>query len=242
MSKMPDAPRDEIPRHAGTSDLGHPVIDRIATHTRKYPPGVDLVHDGQREPQAYILRRGWTCAYRMLPSGERQIVGFQMQGDILGLRAVLLGCSDHSIQPITTIRAAKLSKNALLSAFGEPSELRALLRRATLMSEGMMIERLISLGRRDATQRIVQFLLECWVRMSQAGLADEKGYRCPLSQYHLADALGMSAIHVNRVLGKLRKAGMLTFRKGRVRFDDLEGLIELTAFNPSYLDYETIAP
>ncbi|WP_179379320.1 Crp/Fnr family transcriptional regulator [Jannaschia marina] len=211
-------------------------MEGLAGHTRDYPSGVDLVHDGQLEPAAYVLREGWTCAYKMLSSGERLIIGFQIQGDILGLRTVLLGRSDHNIQPITKIRAAKLIKGSLTESFNTPSDLRALLRASALMNESMMIERLVSLGRRDATQRILLFLLECWSRLRKVGLADDTGYPCPLSQYHLADALGMSAVHVNRVLGKLRKDGVLTFRKGHVRFDDLAGALALTGFNPSYLD------
>ena len=74
------------------------------------------------------------------------------------------------------------------------------------------------------------------VRLSLVGMGSREGYACPLTQYHLADPLGLSAIHVNRVLRKLREAGLVTFRDGLVAFDDYEGLVALADFDPAYLD------
>ena len=109
-------------------------------------------------------------------------------------------------------------------------------RNAIICNEAAMTERIISLGRRDAAERIAHFLLECWVRLRRVRLCGLREYKCPLSQYHLADALGLSAVHVNRVLKELRNQGILTFRKGVVRFDDFDNLLELADFNPRYLD------
>ena len=99
-----------------------------------------------------------------------------------------------------------------------------------------MVEHLVGLGRRDAIKRISHFLLELCTRLSLLGLGSTAGYDCPLTQYHLADALGLTSVHVNRVLRDLRQAELVSFRAGRVTFLDYEGLVDLAEFDPTYLD------
>jgi CRP-like cAMP-binding protein len=100
----------------------------------------------------------------------------------------------------------------------------------------MVVEHLVSIGRRSALVRIAHLLLELGLRLQVVGRGSESGYVCPLNQYLLADALGLTAIHVNRVLRQLRERGLVTFRDGRVEFNDLEGLRELAEYHSGYLD------
>ena len=102
----------------------------------------------------------------------------------------------------------------------------------------MVVEHLVSLGRRTATERTAHFLLELGARLRLVGLADKSGFKCPLSQYLLADALGLSAVHINRVLRELREARLLTFQKGRVTFDNYDALVGLVDFDRAYLDHD----
>jgi CRP-like cAMP-binding protein len=85
---------------------------------------------------------------------------------------------------------------------------------------------------------MAHFLLELGARLELVGLGTKEGYLCPLTQYHLADALGLSSIHVNRVLRELREAGMVTFQNGKVTFDDRDRLVEFVDFDSDYLDDE----
>lgn len=100
----------------------------------------------------------------------------------------------------------------------------------------MVVEHLVDLGRRSAVQRIGHFLLELGARLNLVGLADKYGYSCPLTQYHLADVSGLTAVHVNRVLRTLREDGLVTFRDGLVIFNDYDKLAALVDFDPVYLD------
>jgi len=84
---------------------------------------------------------------------------------------------------------------------------------------------------------MAHFLLELGAMLALVGLGSKAGYDCPLTQYHLADALGLSAVHVNRVLRKLRDDGLVTFRNGRVTFDDLDRFVALADFDPAYMDH-----
>ncbi len=212
------------------------VLEQLHQRRRTFEAGRDLVHQGQSEQAAYILAAGWVVSYKIQPDGTRQIVDFQIPGDFLGLRSVLLYTSDHGIEPIVEIEAAEVLVSDLLQAFAETPRLATAILWAVSRDEAMVVEHLVGLGRRDADARMAHFLLELGVRLSLVGMGSKKGYACPLTQYHLADALGLSAIHVNRVLRKLREDELVTFRDGFVTFNNYEGLVKLADFDPAYLD------
>ncbi len=212
------------------------VLEQLHQRRRTFEAGRDLVHQGQSEQAAYILAAGWVVSYKIQPDGSRQIVDFQIPGDFLGLRSVLLHTSDHGIEPIVEIEAAEVLVSDLLQAFAETPRLATAILWAVSRDEAMVVEHLVGLGRRYADARMAHFLLELGVRLSLVGMGSKKGYACPLTQYHLADALGLSAIHVNRVLRKLREDELVTFRDGFVTFNNYEGLVKLADFDPAYLD------
>ena len=212
------------------------VIEKLHRRRRSFDEDHDLVLQGEPGQSAYILAAGWVCSYKLLPDGNRQIVDFQIPGDFLGFRSVLLRVADHNIQAVTRIEVSEVSASDLLDAFAKTPRLATAVLWAASRDEAMVVEHLVSLGRRDAVERTAHFLLEMGSRMILAGLGTHKGYQCPLSQYLLADALGLTAVHINRVLRKLREDGLLTFRKGEVIFDDLDRLVEFAEFDRSYLD------
>lgn len=212
------------------------VLDRLHQRRRSFVAGRDLVHQGQSDQAAYILSAGWVCSYKIQPDGPRQIVDFQIPGDFLGLRSVLLHTSDHSIEPIVNIQAAEVLASDLLDAFAQTPRLATAILWAVSRDEAMVVEHLVGLGRRDADARMAHFLLELGARLALVGIGSKAGYACPLTQYHLADALGLTAIHVNRVLRQLREDGLVTFRAGHVTFDNYDRLVDLADFDPAYLD------
>jgi CRP-like cAMP-binding protein len=218
------------------SDEEMAVLERLHRRRRSFVPGRDLVHQGQSEQAAYILASGWVCSYKVQADGSRQIVDFQIPGDFLGLRSVLLRTSDHSFEPIVDIQAAEVLTGDLLEAFAQTPRLATAILWAVSRDEAMVVEHLVGVGRRDADERMAHFLLELGSRLSLVGMGSKAGYACPLTQYHLADTLGLSAVHVNRVLRQLRESGLVTFRDGQVTIDDYDGLVELADFDPAYLD------
>lgn len=213
------------------------VLQRLHRRRRTFVAGQDIVHQGQSEQAAYILSSGWVCSYKIQPDGTRQIVDFQVPGDFLGLRSVLLRTSDHSFEPVVDIDAAEVLTKDLIDAFAETPRLAAAILWAASRDEAMVVEHLVGIGRRDADARMAHFLLELGSRLMLVGYGSKAGFECPLTQYHLADALGLSAVHVNRVLRQLREAGLVTFREGHVTFDDLNRLVDLAEFDPAYLDH-----
>jgi CRP-like cAMP-binding protein len=214
------------------------VLNGFHARRRRFPVGKDLVYEGQGNQNAYILAEGWACSYKLLPNGLRQIVDFQIPGDFLGLRSVLFRTADHNVEPLTVIEASEITAIDLNDAFAATPRLATAVLWATSRDEAMVVEHLVDIGRRDAAQRMAHFLLELGSRLKLVGMATNLGFDCPLSQYLLADALGLSAVHVNRVLRQLREEGLLTFQKGKVVFLDLAGLIAFADFDRQYLDHE----
>ena len=213
------------------------VLEQLHQRRRSFVAGRDMVYQGQSAQAAYILSAGWVCSYKLQPDGTRQIVDIQVPGDFLGLRSVLLRTSDHSFEPIGDIEAAEVLADDLLDAFARTPRLATAILWAMSRDEAMVVEHLVGIGRRGADARMAHFLLELASRLTLVGMGTKDGYDCPLTQYHLADALGLSAVHVNRVLRQLRERGLATFRDGRVTLHDHPGLVDLAGFDPAYLDH-----
>ena len=239
---MHHAEKNPIVRKLGhfvaLSDEELATLARLHQRRRAVVAGRELVHEGQSEQTAYILAEGWVCSYKALPDGSRQIVDFQIPGDFLGLRSVLLRTSDHSIEAVTDIEVSEVLAGDLLEAFAKTPRLATAVLWAASRDEAMVVEHLVGVGRRDAQGRMAHCLLELGARLALVGRGDKTGYDCPLTQYLLADALGLSAVHVNRVLRQLREKGLVTFRDGKVRFHDHQGLVSLADFDLGYLDQD----
>ena len=185
------------------------MLDGLHKRRRVFIAGRDLVHQGQYEQAAYIPVSGWACSYKLFSNGERQIVDFQIPGDFLELRSLLLHISDHSIEPVTKIEVTEILLADLLDAFARTPRLATAVLWAATRDEAMVVELLVNIGRRDAAERMAHFLLELGARLGLVGMGNGAGYACPLTQYHLADADGLSAVNVIRVLRQLRDAGIL---------------------------------
>jgi CRP-like cAMP-binding protein len=212
------------------------VLEGLHKRRRTFVAGRDLVHQGQADQAAYILVSGWACSYKLLHDGQRQIVDFQIPGDFLGLRSVVLHVADHSIEPVTDIEVTEVHAPDLFEAFGETPRLATAVLWSASRDEAMVVEHLVGIGRRGAAERMAHFLLELGARLTLVGLGSKAGFACPLTQYLIADAIGLSAVHVNRVLRQLREQGMVTFRDGYVTFNDYDRLVEIADFEMSYLD------
>lgn len=214
------------------------VLTELQQRRRKFAAGRDLIEQGQSDQAVYVLDSGWVSSYKILPDGTRQIVDFQIPGDFLGIRSALFKTSDHSVEPVIDIEVSEVFVKDLLGAFARTPRLATAVLWAASRDEAMVVEHLVGIGRRGADERLAHFLLELGARLALIGLGGKAGYDCPLTQYHLGDALGLSAVHVNRVLRRLREGGMLTFQKGQVTFDNYERLTAFADFDATYLDQE----
>jgi CRP-like cAMP-binding protein len=192
--------------------------------------GGELVYEGQSGHKAYILLNGWACSFKLLPDGGRQIIGFPLPGDCVGLRSVLLRTSDHSFSALTDVVVSSVDAARMIRVFNEFPRLGVAILWAASRDEAMVVEHLVNIGRRTAIERTAHFFLELEERLRLVGMASANGYDCPLNQYVLADTLGLSAIHVNRVLRQLRERKLLTLKDRKVRILDPAGLRTLAGY------------
>lgn len=192
--------------------------------------GRELVHEGEPGHIAHIIHVGWACSFKNLPDGGRQIIAFPVPGDCVGLRSMLLRTSDHSFAALTDATVSRVDAASVKEIFTEYPRLGAAILWATSRDEAMVVEHLVSVGRRSALGRMAHFFLELNDRLQLVGLASGASFACPLSQNVLADALGLSAIHVNRVLRQLRERGLMTFRDRRVTIHDAPALKALGGY------------
>lgn len=158
----------------------------------QFPPtkvkrGSQLVHEGQTGHRAFVLQAGWACSYKDLPSGGRQIISFPIAGDCVGLRSVLLRTADHSFEALTDAVVSPVDASRMLQIFSEFPRLGAAVLWAASRDEAMVVEHLVSIGRRSAIERTAHFFMELAERLSLVGLATETEFKCPLSQYVLAE-------------------------------------------------------
>ena len=218
------------------------TLSDLYSRRRNYPAGRDMIHQGQNNQTAYVLAKGWACSYKIMPNGTRQVVDFQIPGDFVGLRSILFRNSDQNVEPITRVEASEFMVSDLLGALAKSPRLGAAVLWAASRDEAMIVEHLVGLGRRNAIERTAHLLLELSARLRLVGLGDKAGYECPLSQYMLADALGLSAVHINRTLRELREEKLLTFQRGRVVIHDFDGLVTLADFDRAYLDHDRPEP
>ncbi len=196
------------------------------------PRGQEIVHEGQTGHKVYILQQGWACSFKLLPDGGRQIIAFPLPGDCVGLRSVLLRTSDHSFSALTDAVVSGVEATRMMHVFNEHPRLGAAILWAASRDEAMVVEHLVSIGRRSAVERTAHFFVELSERLRLVGLVTDDTFNYPLNQYVLADALGLSAIHVNRVLRVLRELNLVTVKGREVVIHDAIGLRVKAGYQP----------
>jgi CRP-like cAMP-binding protein len=221
-------------RPLGVDDLA--ALARIEAAHRTVPATTELIHERETQSRAFILQQGWGCCYKMLPDGGRQVIDVRVPGDFMGLRSVLLRTADHSFVSVTDVTVAEVSAAQIMAIFEQQPRLGVAFLWAASRDEAMVVEHLVGIGRRSALIRTTHFLVELGLRLELVGLGSASGFACPLNQYVLADVVGLTAIHLNRILRQLRERKLLTFRDGHVQFHDLAGLRQLAEYHSGYLD------
>ncbi len=193
--------------------------------------GEQFVHQGETCHTTFIVQSGWGCSSKVLPDGGRQIITFPVAGDLVGIRSILLRAADHSVTAVTDVVVSKVEMPRMLEIFKDFPHLGTAILWAMSRDEAMVVEHLASIGRRSAIERAAHFFLELCDRLKLVGLVPDGKFHCPLTQYDLADALGLSAIHVNRVMRKLRELDLLTVKEHMVTIHDERALKDLAGYD-----------
>lgn len=222
-------------------DAARQVLGVLPLNPRRVQAGRDLVRDGERVTHCLLLIEGWACRYKTGEDGKRRIVAFYLPGDIVDLTGLLSGASDHCVGALTPVKVAAIPHATVLGWTQLDPDLRRLLWRDTLIETAMAQEWVINISRRDAYQRTAHQLCELVARMRTLGLARDNVHDL-VSQRKLAEALGLSNVHINRVIQRLRKEGLIELKRTTLVVRDWEALKRAGGFDPTYLHLSASAP
>jgi len=210
------------------------IIDRVVM----VDAGHDLVREGDHQSESCLLLDGWTCRYKLVADGRRQITAFCVPGDFVDLHSLLLSPMDHSILTLTRCRVAYVPHANLRHITENNPHLTRLLWLATLIDAAIHREWIATLGRRPAAERLAHLLCELFLRLQTIGHVRGKAFRLPVTQSTLCDALGISAVHTNRSIQRLRREGLVKWKGEEIEILDLHRLMDFAGFDPTYLNLE----
>ncbi len=214
--------------------------DREAAHSicrnlREVHARRDIISEGDSPKFVHVILEGWAARYKVVPDGSRQIMAILLPGDFCDLNVTILGEMDHGITALTRVRLAQVPHQIMEDLPVDRPQLGRAMWWATLVDEATLRAWIVNLGRRDAAERIAHLFCELHARLQLVGLAEEDHFSLPLTQEVLADALGLTSVHINRVLQRLRSEGLIELGGGDLRILDLAALRKMAGFDPSYL-------
>ena len=201
------------------------AINQIKREHLSMPAGGAIVRAGDEAPELYTLYSGWAFRFKTLSDGRRQILNFLLPGDLLGLQAAMFDAALHGIEALTEVELCVLPRRDVWALFGNMPALAFDVTWLGSREESIVDENLTSAGRRTAAERVAALMVALYKRAKALGLVAGETFAFPLTQQHIADALGSSLVHTNKTLARLRRLGM---------YQRANGMMTLT--NPRVLE------
>jgi CRP-like cAMP-binding protein len=195
-----------------------------------------IVREFDRAEHSCVLLSGFAMRHKIVTGGRRQILSIHMKGEMVDLQNSLLGTADHSVQMLTAGRVATIPREAINRIAWERPAIGKAMWIDTLVDASIFREWIANVGRRDARTRVAHVLCEFSLRLKVAGLGEPTDYEMPLTQEQLADATGLTSVHVNRTLKLLEKDRLIERNTARsITIGDWRKLADAGDFNSGYL-------
>ena len=202
-------------------------MERFKTGELTVAAGTTILMEGSNSPQLYTVFSGLGVRYKTLENGQRQVINFLFPGDFAGLQAGVMGEMKHTVEATTEMMLCVFRREDLWLLFrSQPSRAYDLTWLAAV-EEHFLGETIASIGQRSGIQRMAWALLRVYQRLRSVGMGRDGTVPLPFRQQDLADALGLSLVHTNKVLARLRETQLLTWRDGRLSITDTEALAQL---------------
>jgi CRP-like cAMP-binding protein len=201
--------------------------------------GEDIAADGSTPKHSTVMLAGVACRYKLLADGRRQILAFEYPGDVTDIYSYVLKRIDHGIGAVTKCSIAHLPHKAIAALTEKYPNLAYTLWRDSLVDASVAQSWLVNAGRRSALERLAHMICEQFVRLSVVGLAKHgEPSRFYITQTDLADASGLSLVHVNKTLQLLKEKGLIGRNPNLLEILDWEGLKAVAGFDPTYLHFK----
>jgi CRP-like cAMP-binding protein len=223
-----DCPLRALPLFMAHSDDELALVQSLKKREQAQGAGATLIHEGQVDAPLFTLLEGWAFRFKTLSDGRRQILNFLLAGDFIGVQQKMGDGAAHGVVTLTDAVFCVFQRDALWAMHREQPTMGFNVTWLTAHEESVVDETLLSVGRRSAEERIATLLVLLYKRA--AALQADKGaggVPFPLTQQHLADALGLSLVHTNKTLRKLERRGLHELVDGRLHLRDVKAMVRL---------------
>jgi len=234
----------QLELYSDLPDQDRRLVLELPYRLRRLDAGSYLVREGDKPTQCMVLASGYAYRQKVTGDGSRQILAVCIPGDAVDLQNMFLDVSDHSVQLLTAANVADVSRETLQELVLSRPAIGTAIIQLTLVEASILREWVVNVGRRDARERIAHVLCEFAVRLESRGLTADHGFELPMTQEQLADATGLTSVHVNRVLKGLEADGLISRQRRHIHFADWRALQDAGDFSRRYLhisDHDTLA-
>ena len=195
----------------------------------------DIVSEHDRPNHSTLLIAGFAGRYVTMPDGRRQITEISVPGDFVDLHSLLMKQMDHGVAALTNATVASAPHERLRRLTELHPHLTRMLWLDTVIDGAIHRQLIASMGRKTGLGRLAHLVAELYLRLEAVGLAADLSFELPLSQAVIGDALGLSAVHVSRLVGELRDRNLVDWTQSRVTIANWPGLAAEADFDPTYL-------
>jgi CRP-like cAMP-binding protein len=211
------------------------AIERLSSRVRTLPKGQDLYRDGDRPTDVVVVLSGVLYRHSTSRQGKHQVHSFYIASEAPCLETLHIDYLDHDVGAAADCVIGLISDQEVYALIDQRPNVRAMLWRQTLVQAAIYRQWLLRNSNLSAIAALAHLMCELTTRSRAAGLSD--GTRCslPITQEHLANALGLTSVHMNRTMQALRQTGLAEWRSGELRINDWPALAELGEFDPRYL-------
>jgi CRP-like cAMP-binding protein len=231
---------EKLERHGVLSKAAATMLLEIPMTLRTFEPASYVVREGEKPKLCAILVSGFAYRQKLTGNGARQIIAVCLPGDIIDLQNLYLDVADHSVQMLTEGEVLVFPRAALQRvAESEGSIARAILLEVSLEAS-IFREWIVNIGRRNAKAKVAHLLCEFAIRLEGASRFADADYELPMNQEHLGDALGLTAVHVNRMLRLLADEGLVVWTRRSVKMPDWRRLRVAGDFDSRYLHLDQL--
>jgi CRP-like cAMP-binding protein len=211
------------------------AIQDLSIRSRELGPNKVIVAEGDRPRECCLIGEGFAFRSKTTFDGQRQVLSLHIPGEIPDLQSIHLKLMDHDLVTLTPCTLGYISHEEMRALTRRRPNVAAALWRETLIDAAIFREWVVNLGRRSATTRMLHLLAELYYRLKAIGQARDGMFEFPITQTQLADCLGLSTVHVNRVLQELRKQDLVKVNRSEFQLLKLDELSDLAGFDPAYL-------
>ena len=212
------------------------LLEQLPFRIRTFAGGEELVAEGSRPTESCLVLSGFAARQQFVADGKRQLTAIHIAGDFVDLHSMVLKVMDHSIVSLGGCLAAFVPHTGLQAIITASPHLGRLLWLSTVIDGAIERNWVTCLGRRPANTHLAHLICELYARLETVGLLRGKSFELPVTQSDIADTVGLSIVHVNRMIQELRASGLILWDRKTVTVLDIDRLREFADFDPTYLN------